>query len=380
MNLYTAFFRPLMFLFPTETAHNIAVKLAEAASQSSFLLAVVNNSFAFNTTSHFLEQTLFGLDFPNPIGLAAGFDKNGVALPFWDALGFGFLTMGTVTAQCQSGNPRPRMFRSPKDAALLNRMGFNNRGAANVAAHLKKSFGQKKQPKVPVGISIGKSKVIDPSHLAEVIADHIISMTLLYDYADFFELNVTSPNTPGLRTLLAPDKLRPLLENLLRHLKLMWTESLPCRSHAAHNTKRDRKPLLVKLSPDMSDDEVREVIDLVLELGVDGVVNGNTTIDPSTIPSLAHEQGGRSGKHLFPRTLKRTSFIRELAPGLPLIAVGGIFTPKDAVEVIREGADLVQGYTGFVFQGPSYVGDIAEGIHQTMVERHAISIKNLQRH
>jgi dihydroorotate dehydrogenase len=287
---------------------------------------------------------VMGIDFPGRLGLAAGFDKNAVGIDALAALGFAFVEVGTVTGEPQPGNPRPRLARLPADRAVVNRMGFNNDGAEVVARRLAdRSRHQRAGARRPVlGVNIGKSKVV-PEDAA--VADYEKSTTLLAPYADYLVVNVSSPNTPGLRDLQAVEKLEPLL--------------LAVRRRADDVTDR-HVPLLVKIAPDLADDDVRAVADLAVAAGLDGLVATNTTIsrdglqsDPAVVAAAGG--GGLSGAPLKERATAVTRRLRErVGPDLALIGVGGISTPEDARERLDAGADLVQAYTAFVYEGPTW--------------------------
>jgi dihydroorotate dehydrogenase len=282
--------------------------------------------------------TSFGLTFPNPIGLAAGLDKNGVALPAWAALGFGFIEIGTVTAKAQPGNPKPRIFRLPQQRALINRLGFNNDGAEVIANRLSALRKSGRWPAVPVGINIGKSKA---TPLEQATADYLYSFRLLQNLGDYVTLNVSSPNTPGLRDLQEPEKLSELLSAI---------------SKEAGTT---RKPLFVKLSPDLSDPELNAVLAVCEQNDVSGIIATNTTLDHSSIPPQLDQPGGLSGA---PLRAKSTELVREIAARspIPVIASGGIFDAESAREKIQAGAVLIQLYTGFVYRGPKLLREIMD--------------------
>ena len=281
---------------------------------------------------------LFGLDFPNPVGLAAGMDKNAVALPAWQAMGFGFLEAGTITALAQPGNEKPRCFRFPSQEALINRMGFNNRGASAAAKRLRRLKASRRWPSIPVGINIGKSKV---TPLENAASDYATSYNLLLPYGDYFVINVSSPNTPGLRTLQDSDS----LAQIIRTLK---------RIHSG-------KPLLVKIAPDLTDDAVREMAALAESEKLAGIIATNTTLDHSAIPTPSDQTGGLSGAPLRQRSTEVIRTLRSVTQ-LPIIASGGIMDAASAKEKLDAGANLVQIYTGFVYHGPELIRDIVGAI------------------
>ena len=279
-----------------------------------------------------------GIDFPNPLGLAAGFDKDARAVAALAALGFGFVEVGTVTAVPQAGNPRPRLYRLVDDRAIVNRLGFNNDGAAAVAARLKRLRDSPSRP--VVGVNIGKSRVVPDEH---AVVDYVASTRLLAPYADYLVVNVSSPNTPGLRDLQAVERLRPLLTAV----------------RAAGDLGGDRQvPLLVKIAPDLADTDVLTIADLALELGMNGIVATNTTTARAGLRSPAREvaaagRGGLSGEPLRERSVEVLRLLRQrVGDALVLISVGGIASADDAALRLHQGATLVQAYTGFVYGGP----------------------------
>ncbi|KMM17011.1 quinone-dependent dihydroorotate dehydrogenase [Synechococcus sp. GFB01] len=307
-----------------------------------------------------LEQTLFGCRFANPVGLAAGFDKNAVAAGIWHCFGFGFAELGTVTWQAQPGNPRPRLFRLAAERAALNRMGFNNAGAEAVRRTLERQrLAPPGQRPAVLGINLGKSK-ITPLELAP--DDYASSLELLAPLADYAVINVSSPNTPGLRDLQEESLLRRLVERLRR------LSGCP--------------PLLVKIAPDLEDDAIDAIARLAYEEGLAGVIAVNTSLDrlgleqrrlAQTGRSLAEEAGGLSGRPLRPRALEVLRRLRAAAgPALPLIGVGGIDSPEAAWERIGAGASLLQLYTGWIYEGPQLVPRILEGL-STQLHRHGLA-------
>jgi dihydroorotate dehydrogenase len=308
-----------------------------------------------------LEQTLFGLHFPNPLGLAAGFDKDGLAAPMWSKLGFGFAELGTVTFYPQPGNPPPRLFRLPKDKAALNRMGFNNRGAAVLATQLalvKRDFTFS----IPIGINLGKSKI---TPLEVAAKDYLDSFRLLKDWGDYFVVNVSSPNTPGLRSLQDATMLASILEALQQD----------------NNT---HKPLFVKIAPDLEWEALADIIVLAKTYQLAGIIATNTTIRRDKLltqvisptgKSPDEEAGGISGAPLRERATEVIRFIWQQTQGeMPIIGVGGIFTPEDAWEKITAGASLIQVYTGWIYEGPFMVRRILEGLLSKLEENKLNSI------
>lgn len=338
--VYRALVRPILFRLPPETAHELALHS----------LPFVKNFIGRPFESPALNINYFGLRFRNPVGLAAGFDKNGVALEGLAALGFGFIEAGTVTLHPQPGNPKPRMFRLSEDQALINRAGFNNAGAAAFAKRV-----EQHRPDCVLGISIGKSKI---TPLEEATQDYLDSFDLVYQFADYIAVNVSSPNTPQLRELQQSEQLSSLLAALqTRNLELQ-----------SRYRRAAPMPLLVKISPDLERRDLEMIVDVVERLKIDGIIATNTTISRENLRTErsrvdACGDGGLSGKPLTTRSTKMIAELYELTHGqIPLIGVGGIFTAQDAWEKICAGASLVQLYTGFIYQGPRIVREINEGL------------------
>jgi len=336
-NLYERVVRPLLFSLDPETAHRVTIELLRGASHFDLALRVLR---FFQPPSK--TKTLFGLNFPNPIGLAAGLDKNGVALPAWAALGFGFIEIGTVTAKPQPGNPEPRIFRLPQQQALINRLGFNNDGADAIAERLRALRRTKRWPGVPIGINIGKSRATPLEHATE---DYLYSFRLLRDFADYIALNVSSPNTPGLRELQEPRKLSELLNAI------------------GNEPGTAAKPVLIKISPDLSPIELESILNVCAEHGVAGIIATNTTLDHSSVPPELDEEGGLSGA---PLREKATALMCDIVAksAIPVIASGGICDAGSAREKLQAGAELVQLYTGFVYCGPRLLREIMESVLQ----------------
>jgi dihydroorotate dehydrogenase len=332
-NLYERLVRPLLFSLDAELAHHFTIASLRTASHFDAVLRALKR---FTPPSK--PKTLFGLTFPNPIGLAAGLDKNGVALPAWAALGFGFIEIGTVTAMAQPGNPKPRIFRRPEQQALINRLGFNNEGADAIATRFRELRESGRWPAVPVGINIGKSRT---TPLERATDDYLYSFRLLRDFADYVTLNVSSPNTPGLRELQEPVALSRLLHAI-------GSEPWPVA-----------KPLVVKISPDLSPIELEAVLATCEENGVAAIIATNTTLDHSLIPRELDEKGGLSGA---PLREKSTALVRGIAANskIPVIASGGICDAESVREKFEAGAQLVQLYTGFVYRGPGLIREIVE--------------------
>jgi dihydroorotate dehydrogenase len=339
--------KPLLFQFDPEKVHYFVTrnlrrfnKLPGGAALSSAL---------WNVADGRLEKEVFGLKFKNPVGLAAGFDKNGEVISEMANLGFGFVELGTVTPLPQPGNPKPRMFRLQADEALINRMGFNNLGvdvlAERIAAYRKKDIAQQKG--LIIGGNIGKNKNT-PNE--EAVNDYIKCFDRLFDVVDYFVVNVSSPNTPGLRALQEKEPLMHILNALQQR----------------NNKHGISRPVLLKIAPDLTDEQLDDIVEIVKETGIAGVIATNTTISRDGLASaekVTSEAGGLSGR---PLTRRSTQVIRYLADksgrSFPIIGVGGIHSPEDAMEKIQAGASLVQLYTGFIYEGPGLIGRINKKI------------------
>jgi dihydroorotate dehydrogenase len=330
MSLYTALARPLLFSLAPEAAHEVSVKVLA-------LGAAVFGRCGSAPSGRAVE--CFGVRFPNAVGLAAGMDKNATALPAWPLMGFGFVEIGTVTARAQRGNTKPRVFRLPRQRALINRLGFNNEGAAAVGERLTRWKATGRWPRVPVGINLGKSRVTPLEDAAE---DYAESFRVLRGYGDYFVVNVSSPNTPGLRDLQAVDQLCGILRALRRE-------------------NEEGKPVLVKIAPDLAEEDIDAVVAAGEEEGAAGWIATNTTIDHSSVPAGCDEQGGLSGEPLRARA---TRVVRRVAARAtrPVIGVGGVSDADSAREKLMAGASLVQLYTGLVYQGPGLPRRIARGL------------------
>jgi dihydroorotate dehydrogenase len=342
--LYSHVVRPVLFRVgagDAETAHEFTLRALARASSIPAALAPLRRWFAVAA-----PRTVFGLRFPNPVGLAAGMDKNGIALPGWAALGFGHVEVGTVTWHPQPGNPRPRLYRLPASGAMINRMGFNNAGATALAARLA-ALGRLP---VPLGVSIGKSKV---TPVTDAVDDYRSSLRVLYPHADYFAVNVSSPNTPGLRGL--QDK--GMLADLLAGLRAESTEL--ARHHGT------TKPLLVKIAPDLTDNAIGELLEVCTTHGVAGLIATNTTLARDGVAPIdaatSTQAGGLSGQPLSTRARQVVAFVhREAGDALPVIGVGGVGSVPDAQRMLDAGASLVQLYTGFVYSGPTLVRAISK--------------------
>jgi dihydroorotate dehydrogenase len=356
--LYRSLLRPLLFRLPPETAHELALNSLSIAPK--FTKTLLGDRFK---RSPFGPLRRFGLTFSNPVGLAAGFDKDGVALEALAALGFGFIEAGTVTYHPQPGNVRPRLFRLPLDQALINRAGFNNHGAAEFA---KRVAGNRLD--CVLGVSIGKSKVVE---LEAAVDDYVKSFSMVYPIADYVAVNVSSPNTPRLRELQQSDQLDELLRTLQQRNQEL----------AAQPDGRGVLPLLVKLSPDLEVNELESVVSVARKNNVAGLIATNTTLARTnlstrreTVESIG--AGGLSGAPLRGRSLEMIARLYNLTDGsLPLIGVGGIFTPQDAWEMVSAGASLVQVYTGFIYEGPKIARNINEGLRRIIAAKGFVSFE-----
>ena len=340
--MYKYVIRPLLFKFDPETAHRLAVKLL----QTPLIPAFFRMLYGFRSDS--LKRNVFGLTFRNPVGLAAGFDKNAELLDGITALGFGFIEIGTITPKPQSGNPRPRLFRLPADQALINRMGFNNEGVEAVRNRLKA-----KKRDILIGGNIGKNKNTPNSRAAD---DYLACFDVLYDCVDYFVVNVSSPNTPGLRALQERDALLEILGRL----------------SSRNQEKPVLKPILLKIAPDLTREQLDDIVLIVSETGTSGIVASNTTISReglNTEPSRVRlcGDGGLSGRPLRDRSTEIIRYLVKKSEGkIPIIGVGGIQNPEDALEKLAAGASLVQIYTGFIYEGPGLIRRIKKSISQTL--------------
>jgi dihydroorotate dehydrogenase len=351
MNAFERLARPLLFRVDPERAHELAIAALAHGGPA------LDHTAGLRVDDPRLRRTVFGLDFPNPIGLAAGFDKSARAVPAWGALGFGFAEVGTVTAVPQEGNPKPRIFRLPADGALVNRLGFNNDGADRVAERLARRALRADPHPVPIGVNIGKSRAA-PAHAAP--DDYARSADALWPYADYLVVNVSSPNTPGLRDLQEVEALERIVTAVARVAP---------------------KPLLVKLAPDLAPEAIDEAVDMALERGLAGVVVSNTTLAREGLRSpgrLAAQAGGLSGRPLRAKSTNLVRRVAERAAGrLAVVGVGGIFTADDVWEKLAAGADLVQVYTGFVYGGPRTAWRLNRGLLDRMARAGAGSLDEI---
>jgi len=341
--MYKAFIRPLLFLFDPEKIHHFSFRVIKLTSQLG-LSGLFRKVYAIEDSR--LERDVFGLKFKNPVGLAAGFDKNALLYNELADFGFGFIEIGTLTPKAQAGNPKKRLFRLKADKAIINRMGFNNDGVLAAVERLKKDHS------VLIGGNIGKNK-ITPNK--EAVQDYLLCFRALYDHVDYFVVNVSSPNTPGLRELQEKAPLTVLLKSLKQE-----------NTHLARKKGSKVRPILLKIAPDLSNDQLLDIIDIVKETKIDGVIATNTTIERKELLSdciLAEEAGGLSGKPLKNRSTEVIKFLAENSnSSFPIIGVGGIHSAADALEKLEAGASLVQLWTGFVYEGPALVKQINKAL------------------
>lgn len=335
--MYQKLIKPLLFRFDPEAVHYFTFTAIKLLSALPFASAIIRALYLVKDQR--LEREVFGLKFPNPVGLAAGFDKNAVLFKELSNFGFGFIEIGTLTPKGQAGNPKKRLFRLQEDEAIINRMGFNNEGVDDAVKRLKKNKN------VLIGGNIGKNK-ITPNE--EAVNDYIYCFNALFDYVDYFVVNVSSPNTPNLRSLQDKEPLTHLLSTLKE----------------LNEEKNAPKPILLKIAPDLSDDQLLDIIDIVTSVKIDGVIATNTTLNREGLQSKHKEEaGGLSGKPLTQRSTEVIRFLVEKSNNaFPIIGVGGIHSPDDAIEKLNAGAALVQLYTGFVYEGPAAVKNINKAL------------------
>ena len=331
--MYKKIISPFLFLFDPEKIHTFTFFLIKVFFKIPILGFIIESFYKVESPK--LERKLFGLTFENPVGIAAGFDKNATHISEFEKFGFGFIEIGTVTPKPQDGNPKKRLFRLKEDTAIINRMGFNNDGVTKIKNRLKKNYN------VLIGGNIGKNKVTPNSQAKN---DYIICFKELYNYVDYFVVNVSSPNTPGLRELQSKEFLNDLFIELN---KLRSNETI-------------KKPILIKISPDLSKEKILEILEVIDTNNIDGIIATNTTIDyPNLKSKNKNETGGLSGAPLYDKSNEVISFISKKTNGkLPIIGVGGISTPEQAVKKIEAGAHLIQLYTGIIYEGPGIVRKI----------------------
>jgi dihydroorotate dehydrogenase len=340
--LYKFLIRPIFFLFSPENVHSFTVLALTMANKIPGITKLMHKVYSVKNPN--LKRELLGLTFDNPVGLAAGFDKDATMIDLMEPFGFGAIEIGTLTPKAQPGNPKPRLFRLPKDQALVNRMGFNNGGVNDAVTRLKK-----RKSKVIIGGNIGKNKVTD-NELA--INDYEYSFEALFNVVDYFVVNVSSPNTPNLRALQDKEPLSYLLTRLQER----------------NNEKEKRKPILLKIAPDLTNSQLDDIVDIVEDTKIDGIIATNTTISRQFLTSAketveAIGDGGLSGKPLTTRATEVIRYLRQaLGEDICIIGVGGIMTPEDAIDKMKAGASLIQIYSGFIYNGPSFVKNINKAI------------------
>ena len=329
--------RRILFLFDAELIHEFSVKAIKLVNLLPFSKQILR--YFFLTNSKVLERDLFGLNFKNPVGLAAGFDKNAECYNEFSNFGFGFIEIGTVTPLPQPGNPKKRIFRLVEDRSLINRLGFNNKGLDKITNNLRKKRD------IIIGANIGKNFFTENK---DGHKDYLKCLQGLHDFVDYFAINISSPNTKNLRQFHDKNLLRPLLESLINY----------------NNSQSSRKPMLLKISPDIERKELDDIISLVSELKIDGIIATNTTISRDNLKSKhKNEIGGLSGESLKVKSNDIIRYLRkELGNNFPIIGVGGIMTKQDAIEKFNSGANLIQLYTGFIYKGPGLIGDINKAI------------------
>ena len=342
--MYRFFIRPLLFLVDPEVIHHFTFNSLKTVCSIPGVKQLLSAMFTYRSPR--LEKTLFGVKFPNPVGLAAGLDKDARMIDELSTFGFGFIEIGTVTPKAQPGNDKPRLFRLPLDQGLINRMGFNNKGVDYAAGNLKR-----RKSGVVIGGNIGKNKVT-PNE--DAVNDYELCFEALYPYVDYFVVNVSSPNTPGLRELQEKEPLK----KLLLAVKML------------SNAKKKEKPVLLKIAPDLTLTQLDDIVEILKETGTDGVIATNTTISREGLKTSKEVvekigAGGLSGKPVRERSTEVISYLRvKMGVGYPIIGVGGIMSEEDAVEKLKAGADLVQIYTGFVYEGPGFVKRVLKKIEK----------------
>ncbi len=353
--LFRWFSKPLLAVQDSEKAHGRSLLMLRIASSNPLFRAGLRFLYKPKKT---VPTHCFGLDFDHPFGIAAGMDKRAEALRGWESIGLAFSEIGGVTMLEQDGNPKPRMFRHGGDRALVNRMGFNNPGSEKVAERLRRSGPQSK----PVWANLGKSKL---TPLDEAGTDYSTTMNRLWPYVDLFVINVSSPNTPGLRDLQHGDHLKGILE-----------ACIDVNQRNAHEKGQAKKPLLIKVAPDLSTDELESIVDTAMACQIDGIVATNTTLErPNQTNSVYKQQGGCSGSPLRQQSTDMIAHIYSYTRGqIPIVGVGGIMTADDAWEKITAGASLLQAYAGFVFEGPSLTKSIVHGLQKKMIKHNIETI------
>jgi dihydroorotate dehydrogenase len=347
--IYSSILKPVFFKMDPEKAHHVVIDGLATGGKVPGLTSVMHAMYGVNSSPE-LSSEQFGLHFPHPIGLAAGLDKNGKAADGFSSIGFGFMEVGTVTPKAQAGNEQPRLFRLPPDEALINRMGFNNDGTAAMAQKL----AGRKVKRIPLAVNIGKNKVT-PNELAH--EDYRACIRDLYTYGDFFVVNISSPNTPDLRDLQHGEELKNLLGAVRQEISVQ----------AAKSNKQE-KPVLVKIAPDMTDEQLELTVASIMESGVSGIIATNTTLSRTGLGhSNKSEAGGLSGKPLKDRSTEVIRAVyRQTGGKLPIIGSGGIFTAQDAYDKIRAGASLVEVYTALIYKGPGLLRELTGGLKECL--------------
>lgn len=347
--MYKHIIRPLLFLINPETIHHLIVWALRFAGKIPGGRALIRSAFTYRHSS--LEREVLGIKFPNPIGMAAGFDKNGSCYRDVAALGFGFVEIGTVTPRAQPGNPKPRLFRLKKDKALINRMGFNNNGVEKMAANLRR-----RKPGTVIGVNLGKNTL---TPLAESAEDYLRMFRALYDYGDYFVVNVSCPNVKDVTSLQNRDQLLPILEALFEF----------------RHGQNEYRPVLLKISPDLTREQMDEMVGLLIDTQLDGLVAVNTTTYREGLRSkrsLVNKigQGGLSGAPLTERSIEAVRYLHEKTEGrYPIIGVGGMMSPGDVQRMLDAGASLVQVYTGFIYEGPAFIRKICKHLKTVFTGR-----------
>lgn len=340
--MYKSLIKPLLFLKKPEDAHHLTFSMMKSIFNLPGLKSFIKELYHFEDQT--LERKVFGLTFKNPVGLAAGLDKDARLIDELGLLGFGFIEIGTLTPKPQEGNPQPRLFRLSGDHALMNRMGFNNGGVEEAVLQLKK-----KKSNIIIGGNIGKNKTTSNE---DAVKDYLICLEALHPYVDYFVVNVSSPNTPNLRDLQEKEPLKKLLAAV----------------KAANDRKERPRPILLKIAPDLTNEQLDDIIEIVQETGIDGVIATNTTVDHAVLPTekqLADSigAGGISGKPLRARSTEVIRYLHEASgKSFPIIGVGGIFSLEDAIEKLEAGASLIQIYSGMIYEGPGIIKKIKKGL------------------
>lgn len=340
--MYKSLLKPLFFLKKPEDAHHFTFNLTKLTFNLPILNSIVKSTFELEHPM--LEREVFGLKFKNPVGLAAGFDKDAKLIDEMALLGFGFIEIGTLTPKPQEGNPQPRLFRLTQDEALINRMGFNNGGVLAAVERLKK-----RKSTVIIGGNIGKNKVTPNENAVD---DYLICLETLHPYVDYFVVNVSSPNTPNLRDLQEKEPLKQLLQAV----------------KSANDLKQNPKPILLKIAPDLTDGQLDDIVEIVQETGIAGVIATNTTVDRSELGTPRSEvetigAGGVSGRVLGKRSTEVIRYLHQKSKGaFPIVGVGGIFSSQDAIEKLEAGASLIQVYSGMIYEGPGLIKKIKKGL------------------